>query len=519
MNALTKSLERSQMVASMAMENALQLKAAGVLGQISEGDFGMSSYNQWKGQAAYRERYGLFRGVTYAAVNALGLEGAEQPFIVEQIKGMAKLEGEKKAGVEKEILEDHPIVEVLKNPNPIQNKHQFIYSFIVNANLTGWGYIIGGKQKDRLELYSLPTTWITPVHKNGPFSSFIVRNPKRPDIKGEELGPDKVAFAQLPNPADPLLGFAPAGSQMPAIRVDDYIWDSRQQFFKNGIFPGAIVTVGQDPHPDVKAGVRPRLTAPQRRAVYAAIQKLMGGVANYGNPVIVDGMIESVERLSMASNEMGWEKSEQSTKTAILSAFCVHPYILGEAVNVGGYAQVANIEKRFCKRVNVFLDMLGNTLTNFIGTIEEDPSLIIRLEKCKPVDPSLEWNNLKYARTNGDISQNEFREKLGLPPDEDNNESIIARQLLGPITQLLDKKASGAITRDQVEAILKGMGLPDELAKEVAGEEVEPPEPEVVPGNLEEGEEEPEIEELKKAISALREVPEAENSKMVELLS
>lgn len=520
-NALTKSLDRSRIVASTAMENAQQLKAAGVVSQVAEGGFGLGSHNQWQSQAKYRERYGLFRGVLYSAVNALAMEGSEQPFILEQIKGMTKLSGTKKAGLEKEILEDHPLVETLRRPNPIQDKFQFIYSFIASLNLTGWGYIVGGKEKDRLELYSLPSSWVTPIHKKGPFSSFLIKNPRRPDVQGEELGPDRVAFAQLPNPADPLLAFSPAGSQMPAIRVDDFIWDSRQQFFKNGIFPGSIVTVGKDPHPDNSPGTRPRLTAGQRRQVNAAIRKLMGGIANYGNPAIVDGLIESIQPLSMASNEMGWEKSEKSTKAAILSAFCVHPYILGEAVSVGGYAQVANIEKRFCKRVNVFLDMLGVLLTNFIGTIEQDPSLIIRLEKCTPSDPALEWSNWKFARLNGDISQNELREKLGLPPDEDNNESVIAKQLLAPITQLLDKKASGAITKDQVEGLLKGLGLPDELAEEVAGEEVKPPEPEPVPGKLEveEEKEEPEIEELKKAIEALREIPEEENDKIVELLS
>jgi hypothetical protein len=93
----------------------------------------------------------------------------------------------------------------------------------------------------------------------------------------------------------------------------------------------------------------------------------MGGVANYGEPAIVDGMIESVTRLSATQNEMGWEKSEDKIRTRILSAFGVHPYILGEPVGVGGYAQVVNIEKRFYKRVNTFLDMLSTVVTNFVG--------------------------------------------------------------------------------------------------------------------------------------------------------
>jgi len=525
MGALTESLNRSQMICTAAMQTAYQLKAAGALEQTIAGDFGMSGGNSWHNQSKYKERYALLRGVVYSAVNALAMEGSEQPFILEQIKGKGKLEGTKKAGIEKEILVDHPLVETLNRPNPIQDKFQFVYSFIANLNVTGWGYIIGDDSSGKLELFSVPSTWVTPVHKPTAFAKFKLKNPSRPDAEEMELGPDKVAFAQLPNPSDPLSALAPAGSQMPAIRSDEHIWNSREQFFHNGIFPGSIVTVGKDPLANGTPGTRPRITPGQRRAIYAAIKKLGSGVSNYGNPVIVDGLIESVERLSMSSNEMGWERSEQSTKTAILSAFCVHPYILGEAVSVGGYAQVANIEKRFCKRVNVFLEMLGNLLTNFVTTIKEDQSLIIRLEKCRPSDPSLDWSNWRFARTNGDVSQNELRDKLGLPPDEDNNESVIASKLLGPITQLLAQKAFGAVTREQVEAILKGMGLPNELAKDVAGADVKPPEQETAPGKEEEEEVEigvgveVGIDELKKAISVLREIPETENQKMVELLS
>ena len=138
------------------------------------------------------------------------------------------------------------------------------------------------------------------------------------------------------------------------------------------------------------------------------IRKTMGGVANYGNPAIVDGLIENITRLSATQNEMGWEKSEDKVKSRILSSFCVHPYILGEPVNVGGYAQAAKIEERFCKRVNTFLNMLSGIVTNF-GSSLVNEALVVWWEQCQPHDPSIRAKQITDARKNGDISRNEVR--------------------------------------------------------------------------------------------------------------
>ena len=533
-NALQKSLKDVRTLVNTVRNNNTLIEKS-IVGDSFQGD-GFSSLTGWGSNSKHKERYSLFRGITYSAINALASEGAKQPVLVGELQNIdesadEKLRStkfypkdkmpmnvrEKATNSDVEIISGHAFEQTLDNPNPIQNKWQFTYCFISNLCLTGWGFIISDVNSDgKLELYAVPSTWVTPIHKKGPFAEFRIQNPKRPSIEGTTLSAENVKFAYLPNPKDPLTAMAPAGSQMNAIRVDDYIWSSRQQFFENGIFPGAIVTIGHDPHPDIPKGVRPRLSAQQRRGINGAIKKLMGGIANYGDPAIVDGLIESIEPLSMSSNEMGWDKSEESTKRVILSAFGVHPYILGEAVGVGGYAQVANIEKRFCARVNTYISALSGVLTNFARQHEQNEKLLIWLELCTAIDEQLDWNNYKTARSNGDITQNEYRAKLGLPPDDDLNQSIIQKQMVMPIVNLLEKKANGIITRDQAEKLLIGMGLPNDLAKEIAGEEA-PPQPEeenvlLKPGGEEgkppklgkENEEEEIVEELKKAVDGLK---------------
>lgn len=510
MSTMTKALARSRSVVDDSYHSSLSLKAAGML-DLSPSP-GFSQFNQFSDDSKSRERYSLFRGWLYSAVNALSSEAAGQPVVVAKIKGKTERPSEQKmvrgkmttfartkaAAQEFEVLIDHPLLDLLEQPNPIQTRWAFVYSFVANLNLTGWSYVVGGENEEgKFEFYSLPTNWVKPNHEEGPFSRFKVVDPTKPSSAtsdDEWLTRENVAFAMLPNPADPRMAMPPAASQGRSIKIDDCIQASQLAFFDNGIFPGAIVTIGKDPHPDVPAGIRPRLTAVQRRQITGAVRKVMSGVANYGNPAIVDGLIESIERLSMTSNEMGWEKSEDKIRTRILSAFGVHPYILGEPVGVGGYAQVVNIEKRFYKRVNTFLDMLSTVVTNFVGPMtarttkakpKEAPkkeNLLIWWEECTAIDPSLRWSNLNAARGRGDVSRNEIRAELNLPPDEtngDNTKQWTAADL-NAIVAVQAAVGQGQMTPQQAAAlyeILFDMDPAD--AKKIAGKA--PPKPPAAP--------------------------------------
>ncbi len=522
-DALTKSLGQSRAFASSVHANALRQKGGGVLEITSPGSgFG----SEWQQRAGDFRRYELFRGWVYAAINVIASEAAGQEAKIGRLKGanpntersLSRTKGylecklprfvrQKKAKEELEVVADSPLLDAIAQPNFKQGQWQFVYSFIANLCLTGWSYVVGGDNGEGgLEFYSLPTTWVTPIpDENGEcFRKFRVKNPVLSG-EGEVFDRSQIAFAHLPNPADLLGALAPAEARSHSIKIDDDIQTSRSRFFQNGIFPSVIVTVGKDPHPSgTGMGTRPRLTAPQRRQVIGAIRKTMGGVANYGNPGIVDGLIESIKPLSMKATEMGWKDSEEQVKTQILSVFSVHPFMLGEAVNVGGYAQSAIIVERFCKRVNTYLSMLGRLMTNFAGPmVDQSNRTVVWWEECEPHDPQIHWNNINKARDRNDISQDEFRQMIGLPPDEDQNESVIDRQSVQQIVTLMGSVADRKVSPEQAVALMEGMGLPTDMAKEIAGKAPPPPIP------LPEGEppkpteQEQAADELGKAVAAL----------------
>lgn len=255
MKAVSNALIRSRALRTSAYYHGAQLKASGNLGGLLDiaPSAGLNQLGQFRDDAANRQRYSLFRGHVHAAINAICMEASGQSVKVGRVQKkkelkkrkdltnrMTRAAREKAANEELEVLEGHELQKSLENPNPIQTKADFVYSFIANLCLTGWSYIVGDKKKEGgYEFYCIPTTWVKPDHSKGAFAEIRVVNPKNPTAQqdGEPLDRTKFAFARLPNPADPMAALAPAHAQMMAIRIDDHIQTSQDRFFDNALLP------------------------------------------------------------------------------------------------------------------------------------------------------------------------------------------------------------------------------------------------------------------------------------------
>ncbi len=494
MTALAKAISRSNAVINTAFDRALVYKA-GVTESLTGMGGGQSSlFAASKEDSQNRQRYGLFRGWLYAAINALANKAATQAVCLGRIAGTESGERraiptqksqktwreksmpswiqKKSAPAEKlEMITAGPLVELFDQPNPIQGRWQFVYMFVANLNLTGRAYIIADERNGRPIYYCLPSTWVTPVDG---YNKFKVRDPKNQLQGGEDtiLTRDQVAYCYLPNPADPLGAMPPTQAQIKSVQIDDKIQYCQDVFFDRAVSPSVIVTIGKDPHPEVAAGIRPRLNAQQRRQVIYAIEKSCG-VQNYGAPAIVDGLIESITKLSATQNEIGWEKSEETIVNRILSAFSVHRFILGSSLNVGGYAQASIIQQLFFDRVNIFLEMLSIAMTTLANADKDQQDLLVWWEPAVAVDPQMRSNAISAARNRGDISKNEQRAELGFPPDESPGSD--QTQPLTPtnaaiVLQIQSQVAAGAIGKDQAAMLYEKMfGMESSEATALAG--------------------------------------------------
>ncbi len=75
MSVLTKSLAASRAVVSASYDRALKMKSSGMLSTLTPAA-GMGGLGSWQRDGKYRERYELFRGWFYPAINGIAQEAA-----------------------------------------------------------------------------------------------------------------------------------------------------------------------------------------------------------------------------------------------------------------------------------------------------------------------------------------------------------------------------------------------------------------------------------------------------------
>lgn len=384
---------------------------------------------------------------------------------------------------------DHDILDFLKAPNEVQGKFEFLFCIIANLLITGESYIIAeevkGKKKGDdskraqygVAVWAVPTPWITAKHENGElFSSYELK----PSSQSEPVPLPKEAVCRLyiPDPKDPKSCISPLATQMPAVKIDGSIQHSQQAMFEKGIFPNVALTIGKNVGPDgtTTTGVRPVLSGAQRAQLVRAVRQLWKSSVANGDPAILDGLTESIHKLSNTPAEMDWMQSSEAVKKRIFQAFKVNPYVCGEITN-GNRAQAAVADQSFCDQaVNPLIEAITSKVLEWLTTLfDESDTLVLWLEKATPKDEELALRKWQMGLAGNAVTKNEFRgEVMGLPPMPD--EAADKPALLGTVggmtgtVAVLQAVGQGYIAPDSAAAMLKlFFSLDDAAAQEIVG--------------------------------------------------
>ena len=295
-------------------------------------------------------------------------------------------------------IENHPLLAAIDDPNELMIRANLLFVTVASLKLTGrchwWMYEFEG----RLRIWPLPSHWLEPV--DALRTKWIVRPPGF--AEPFELPAEDVATFALPDPGNPFGFSSPLQSQADAIGTDEAIQKSQHRAFVNGVFPGVMIRVGRLPGMPGSdtAGERPVLEPEQRKEITEAVKALYGGAMNMNAPLIIDGMIEGVDRLTNTPAEMGFLESGKATKARIFQAFGVNPLIVGETENANR-AQAVVAEESFCENtLNPIIELMSQVLTGWIGPRFAGPNekLIVWLEPARLHDPEQtlkEWDTAR----------------------------------------------------------------------------------------------------------------------------
>jgi hypothetical protein len=506
-----RSYESRALAATKAKRSGSQ--GVDVGGALAAGKQAAGSFGQSREQTAAVKGYGTFRQWVYAAVNAIATNLAGQPWAAGELTNAAKKSPGKgpklaqpwrkqyvsqgllrKATSEQELemLESHPILDLMDRPNPLQRKWEFLYMSAANLLLTGVCYWIGGVVQGKkkrggsgkgglptnelgAEIWCVPSTIVKPLHEDGLFSHYKIKTGEAGE--GETLEAANVCRIYLPDPSDILGVYAPLASCWRAIKTDEFIQSTQEQLFERGLTPSIALVVGKTANDK-----RPILTGAQRRSFIRAIREVWDQTVSFGDPAILDGLIEDVKRLDPTAKEMDWTRSGEIVRERIFAAYRVNKYNVGMSENLNR-AQVVEARRELARNViNPLADTFSEAATDWAAGMFEQTTkrLWIWIEPQVVADPDQERGEWESARKIGDVSRNEFRaERLGLPPLEDEVQKSTLVETVGGVQGAIAVSTAvgeGKVTPEQAQVIFEQFfGFDSKTAKLMAGEKKEPP--------------------------------------------
>lgn len=458
-------LQNRRKTQSMIRSAELRAKQAGG-GLIGTGGTDTLFQGDFRRTAKQKEFFSQFQGWVYACTDLIARRIAGQNIRVGEIEDseaqknifLALKEGRKFHEGEINLIPNHPLLDHFHNPNPAQSKFTFLYSWVINLLLSGEGYIVKEGEGEDIKSWTIPTSWITPLHEKGMFSAFKLSFDSFTEAK--RLEPENVARWYLPHPTSLKNAYSPLEAIIRPVRIDDNIQESQEQMFSRGMFPQVAISIGQTVGADGKpSGRRPRLTGVQRRQLIGAVLEIWRNSVGQGDPAILDGLIDKIEKLDRSPREMDWEKSGEIVKKRITQIYRVNPIVLGEITGVNR-AQAAVAERLLCSNaLNPLISTASEALTEFYsGMYESNKKLAVWIDPATPVDPELRDKRLNEARKRNDISKNEWRSEYGFPPEDEQIERSPLASTVGGMTgsaNILTQVGQGLIAPDAASQLLQ----------------------------------------------------------------
>jgi len=344
--------------------------------------------------------YATFSQWVFAAVNCIAGNLAGQAWAAGELTNAAKRKPSKHAGPqlsepwirksipsrlmtravskqELKMLESHAVLDLMDKPNVLQRKWEFLYMSCCNLLLTGTCYWIGGAvqqsrrtpnkqqtQQQDVEIWAIPSTMITPLHRTGLFSHYKVKINEHD--QGQVIDGKNVCRIYLPDPSDLFGCYSPLQACWKAVRTDHYIQGTQEQLFERGLTPKIALVVGEG-----ATGKVPMLQGPQRRQLTRAIREIWDQTVSYGDPAILDALIKDVKRLDPSAQEMDWQQSGEVVRDRVFSSFRVNKFNVGMSEQMNR-AQVVEAQRALARNVvNPIIDSMSEAACDWVGPMFE----------------------------------------------------------------------------------------------------------------------------------------------------
>ena len=332
-----------------------------------------------------------------------------------------------------EIIESHPVIEVLQRPNPLQSRSEFISSLVGFLMLSGNAYILGVGAENRppRELHLLRPDRIDIKGSGKPIpEKYVYKIGGK--LLGEypvdpETGKADVKHIKLWNPLDDYYGLSPLSAA--ATEIDQHNMAGRHNInlLDNGLRPsGAIIFKPTD-----ETGIATNLTDSQRQQLQNDLMNRFQGPNNAGRPMLLEGDF-SFQEMSLSPKDMDFISMKNMSATDIASVFGVPSQLVGvpdaqtysnvQEARLGLYEEtIIPLCKKLESDLNEWLMPMYDENLRIEFNTDDIPALSERRR--------LIYANVTNAVTQGIMTRNEARERLGLTPLDGADDLYISATL------------------------------------------------------------------------------------------
>lgn len=391
-NVVAKTLEKIQ---------AAKQVGAAVSQAIQFGTWGFAQSTTRAGDEAYAQEGYDANAVVFKCVGLISSNLASAPLTV--------MIGEDEAS------EDHPLVQLLKRPNPMQGGSAFFETATAFHRLFGNSFIEAitpGLNTDNtkappMELWTWPAQWMTVLKSKTTRMpagyKFEHNNAKHYWLIDEITGASNMLHWKTFNPCDPYLGLSPLSPA--AFEVDQHnqagIWN--YSLLKNAGLPASVLT-GEG-----------TITEPQIAQIKEQLQKEHTGAENARKTMVFGGGLKW-QQAAISPTDMDWLKGRDAAGRHIASVYNVPDQL----VPIPGSQTFANYkEARLALWEDTVLPLLDELVDEFNVWLAprygNNVRIVVDRDAISALEPRRQerWTSVSTADW---LTINEKREATGYEP-------------------------------------------------------------------------------------------------------
>jgi len=363
---------------------------------------GTEEAKEYKYADLAKEGY-LKNSIVYRCVNEISKGASAVPFIIKN--------GD-------QIVEQHPLIDLLNRPNPQQSYSEFFNSLFGYVLLSGNAYIlkVGAEMGSPKELHQLRPDRINIKGSGNAIPEkyeYVLNGRVQATYPVDQLdGFSEVKHIKLWNPLDDYHGLSPMSAA--ATSVDQHNLSAKHNInlLNNGARPsGAVIFKPKD-----DAGFAVNLTESQRQQLLTDLNNRFSGAGNAGRPMLLEGDFDWKE-MGLSPKDMDFLALSQKSATDIALCFGVPSQLIG-VPDAQTYANVAEARlalyeetiiphlRKIASDLNEWLVPMFDDRLTLEFDIDNIPALAERKRKT--------FENVTSAVREGIMTRNEARNIIGL---------------------------------------------------------------------------------------------------------